>query len=87
MSRAGVRTRRAVPLPVDLARAFADYVAASVAAGVVDAMAWRCARKRDGSVWVAVTADDGSEVVVSRLASSTLEALYVLARDTEALAG
>lgn len=81
------RTRRPVPLPRELASAFADYVTAAVSAGTVDALAWRCARKRDGSVWVAVTADDGSEVVVSRVAGSTVEALYVLARDTEALAG
>lgn len=87
MSRAGVRTRRPVPLPRDLATAFAEYVSASVTAGVVDALAWRLARKRDGSVWLAVTVDDGSEVVVSRLAGSTTEALYVLARDTARLAG
>ena len=87
MSRASVRTRRPVPLPRELAGAFAAYVSAAVHAGTVDAMAWRCARKRDGSVWLAVTADNGTEVLASRLAGSTVEALYVLARDTEALAG
>lgn len=87
MNRAAVRTRRPVPLPRELAESFAAYVSAAVHAGTVDAMAWRCARKRDGSVWIAVTADDGTEVLASRLAGSTVEALYVLARDTAELAG
>jgi len=77
--RTNTKTRRSVPLPRSLAVAFTTYVAHHVANGTPGAEHWRAARKRDGSVWLAITGPDGTEHVVSRIAGSVTEALYVLA--------
>ncbi|WNY15200.1 hypothetical protein SEA_MACGULLY_98 [Rhodococcus phage MacGully] len=46
--------RRPTPLPAALAAVWSEYVAASVAAGMIGADTWRLARVRDGSVWLTV---------------------------------
>ena len=81
--------RRVVPLPSVLSSAFARYVAAHVERGTVGAEAWRLARKRDGSLWLAidVVGRRGIErVELIRFAGDITEALYAMTRDIDALA-